>query len=84
MGGCFGGFTPKTPPRYLWAEQLLIFNLCERVYRGSDRIGLASPTKFWSLYSFAIGGALSGDFVRERSLEGIALVSGFHVGEMLA
>ena len=33
---------------------------------------------------FAIGGALSGDFVRERSLEGVALVSGYHVGEMLA
>jgi anaerobic glycerol-3-phosphate dehydrogenase len=32
---------------------------------------------------FAIGSALSGDFVRERSLEGVALVSGYHVGEFL-
>jgi anaerobic glycerol-3-phosphate dehydrogenase len=39
-------------------------------------------TKYENL--FAIGGALSGDFVRERSLEGVALVSGFHVAEMLA
>ncbi len=32
---------------------------------------------------FAIGGALGGDFVRERSLEGVALVTGFVVGEGL-
>jgi glycerol-3-phosphate dehydrogenase len=38
-------------------------------------------TEYENLY--AIGGTLSGDFVRERSLEGVALVSGYHVGEIL-
>jgi glycerol-3-phosphate dehydrogenase subunit B len=33
---------------------------------------------------FVIGSALPGDFVRERSLEGVALVGGYQVGEVLA
>ena len=33
---------------------------------------------------FVIGGALAGDFVRERSLEGVAITSAFQVAEVLA
>jgi anaerobic glycerol-3-phosphate dehydrogenase len=39
-------------------------------------------TSIENLYS--IGGALFGDFVRERSLEGVALVSAYKVAEVLA
>ena len=48
--------------------------------------GVITSEKFQTKYEnlFAIGGALGGDFVRERSLEGVALVSGFRVGEVLA
>jgi glycerol-3-phosphate dehydrogenase subunit B len=33
---------------------------------------------------YAIGGALAGDFVRQRALEGVAIVSANQVGEVLA
>ena len=48
--------------------------------------GLAVNQNFKTSYQnlYVIGGALPGDFVRERSLEGVALVSGFQTAEMLA
>jgi glycerol-3-phosphate dehydrogenase subunit B len=47
--------------------------------------GIHTDDGFKTVYDnlFVIGAALEGDFVRERSLEGVALVSGFQVGEAL-
>ena len=47
--------------------------------------GIVAGDRFQTEYEnlFAIGNALAGDFVRERSLEGVALMSAFQVGEVL-
>jgi glycerol-3-phosphate dehydrogenase subunit B len=48
--------------------------------------GVITDGKFQTGYEnlFAIGNALPGDFVQESSLEGVALVSAFRVGEVMA
>jgi glycerol-3-phosphate dehydrogenase len=50
------------------------------------RAGAQTDAQFRTVYEnvYALGGALAGDFVRERSLEGVALASGFYLGEALA
>jgi len=50
------------------------------------KTGLLTNKNFQTDYEnlFAIGNVLAGDFLRERSLEGVALVSAFQVGEALA
>ncbi|MBU0513014.1 MAG: glycerol-3-phosphate dehydrogenase subunit GlpB, partial [Chloroflexi bacterium] len=51
------------------------------------RAGIDADENFRSGYDnlFVVGGALGGgDFVRERSLEGVGLVTGYVVGEEIA
>jgi len=50
------------------------------------RTGISSDEKLKTEFDnlFVIGNALAGDFIRERSLEGVALVSAFQIGEILA
>jgi glycerol-3-phosphate dehydrogenase subunit B len=48
--------------------------------------GVRTNENFKTRYDnlFVIGGGLAGDFVRERSLEGVALISGYQIAEVLS
>jgi glycerol-3-phosphate dehydrogenase len=52
------------------------------IFKMGIKPGKQFHTSFGNLY--AVGNGLLGDFLRERSLEGVALVSGYLVGETLA
>jgi glycerol-3-phosphate dehydrogenase subunit B len=48
--------------------------------------GVKANPQFGTWYEnlYAIGGILPGDFIREGSLEGVAIATGYQVGEVLA
>ena len=64
-----------------WANRDFLYPDGHPIMSAGLQVKQNFQTEFENLY--AIGGTLSGDFVRERSLEGVALVSGYHVGEIL-
>ena len=72
----------KSPPDLTdWAHRDFLFPDGHPIMSAGVQVKPNFLTEYENLY--AIGSALSGDFVRERSLEGVALVSGYLVGENL-
>jgi glycerol-3-phosphate dehydrogenase subunit B len=72
----------KSPPDLTeWAHSDFLYPDGHPIMSAGVQVQQNFQTAYDNLY--AIGSALSGDFVRERSLEGVALISGYYVGEIL-
>jgi glycerol-3-phosphate dehydrogenase len=72
----------KSPPDFMdWAHREFLHPDGQPIMSAGVQVRQNFQTEYENLY--AIGGTLSGDFVRERSLEGVGLVSGYHVAEIL-
>ena len=65
-----------------WFSRAFLHPDGHAIFQSGVRVDENFRTQFGNLY--AIGGVLAGDFVRERSLEGVALVSAYQAGEVLA
>jgi glycerol-3-phosphate dehydrogenase subunit B len=52
------------------------------IFQAGLQVDTQFRTPFENLY--AIGNTMAGDFLRQRALEGVALVSGHYIGEVLA
>jgi len=65
-----------------WFSRAFLHPDGHAIFQSGVEVDQNFKTRFGNLY--AIGGVLAGDFVRERSLEGVALVSAYQVGEVLA
>jgi glycerol-3-phosphate dehydrogenase subunit B len=72
--------TPKEEG--IWLEQNILDTSGHSVMSSGVQTDEHFNTGYENLY--AVGGVLVGEFIRERSLEGIALVSGYQVGETLS
>ena len=65
-----------------WVQRDFLHPDGHPIFSAGIRTNEDFKTDYENLY--AIGGTLFGDFVRERSLSGISLASGFHVAEVLS
>jgi glycerol-3-phosphate dehydrogenase subunit B len=65
-----------------WAQQDFLEPEGHPIFGVGSQPNEKFQTEFQNV--FVIGGSLAGDFVRERSLEGVALISAYQVAEVLA
>ena len=77
------GLPINAPPnRLIWFEGQFLHPEGHSVFQA----GLQTQANFQIAYPnlYAAGDVLAGDFIHQRSLEGVALVSAYQIGEVLA
>lgn len=68
--------------RLEWVSTQFLEPQGHSIFQAGLQVDEQLRTPYPNLY--AIGSVLAGDFLRQRALEGVALVSGFQIGEVLA